>query len=118
MEQMSLVHFLMHLVTFLAIFLPLFVLLKIRNEENNKFLGFKSRNDLIGSLNIVFIGLIPIAAHHLLEAVEFFGVIILPEEGTFFHLLIEHTALVIAFISITWFLINFKKIFVELESKS
>ncbi|MBU2476211.1 hypothetical protein KKG83_01940 [Candidatus Micrarchaeota archaeon] len=118
MEQMNLMHFLIHLITFLVIFLPLFVLLKIKNEEHNKFLGFKSRNELIRSLNLVIIGLVPIAVYHLFEAIEFFGIIILPEEGTLFHIFIEHAVLILAFLAITWFLINFKKIFVELESKS
>ncbi|MFH1545135.1 MAG: hypothetical protein ABIE23_03545 [archaeon] len=116
--MIEVLEFLVHFIAFVFIFLPLFVLWRIRSREYSNVIGLKSRNELIRSLNFIVVGLLPLAVIHLLEAISFFVVIEMVSHENFFYLLIEHSALVIAFISITWFLLKFEQIFViELRTK-
>ncbi len=115
--MLQIIDFLIHFVTFIAVFLPLSVLLLIQSREFGRVIGLKSRNEVVRSLNFLVLGLLPIAVFHFLEVLSFFGIELLSHENTFLHVLIEHTALIIAFLSITWFLLKFKQKFIESKDK-
>jgi hypothetical protein len=114
----QIIEVLIHLAAFFTIFLPLFVLLRIRSREYSKVIGLKSRNEIIKSLTPLVLGLVPLALIHLLGALSYFGINVLPPEHTFFHLVISHIVLVIAFLSITWFLLKFEQKFIEVKTNS
>ncbi len=111
----QIINFFIHIITFLFILIPLFLLYRIKSKEYSKLIGIKSKNKLIKSLNLIVLGFIPIALIHLFEALSVYGINILPHETTLFHMTAEHLALIIAFISISFFLLKFEQTLTELK---
>lgn len=104
MADIFFIESIIHLLTFLSVLIPLIIIIRILIKE---------REELITSMLWIVLGLIPMAIYHLLEFLSYFGIDFLPSEGTFAHSLISHGTVVIAFLSIGWFMHIFKKRYIN-----
>ena len=104
MVELIFVESIIHLFTFLAVLFPLLIITSILIKE---------REELIISMLWIVLGLLPMAIYHLLEFLNYFHIELLPAEGTFAHSLISHGTVVIAFLSIGWFMYIFKKRYIN-----
>ena len=77
------------------------ILLKERGEE------------LINSMWWIVAGLLPLAIYHLFEFLLVFNINFLPAEETQIHLILDHALVIVAFISVSWFIYLFKKRYVD-----
>jgi hypothetical protein len=104
MAEITFAEFLVHLATFLMILAPLPMIWRIYGKSKGKFV-----KPLIG----LGLGFLPMALFHLFEAVRYFGIDIIPGEGTFANLAMDHIVQIIAFVAFTGFLLWFSNTFIE-----
>ncbi len=100
MAQMIIGELFLHLSAVLSICLAAGILISI----SRKVSGFFPR-----SLVVMMFGFVPISIYHLLEASEFFGIHVLPPEGTLAHITIDHVMTVIAMLTFAGFMYRFKR---------
>lgn len=105
MGDILLVHSLVHFFTFLMVLIPITIIISILTKE---------RGELTISLLWFVVGLSPLAIYHLFEFLNLFNIVLLPAEETLMHSVISHTAVIIAFLSVGWFVYLFKKRYITL----
>jgi len=87
--------FYIHLLTFLIVLFPGWLILKIMQKDRGQFTKM---------LVLVLFGLLPMALYHLVEALVAVGVIPFFQEGAFSRIVAEHVVVVLAFASFSYFL--------------
>jgi len=93
--EASFVMMIIHLITFILILIPVLLIIKIIKKPEIKH----SKSFLF-----VLFGFFPLAAYHIIEGLEYFKIHLLPPEGLFGHMIIEHFVLMIALVSFSWFI--------------
>ena len=83
-----------HLIVFLIVLIPIALIVSILVKE---------REELTMSLIWFVVGLLPLAVYHLLEFLAFFNLFWFPLEGTPSHLVLDHIVVIIAFLSVGFF---------------
>jgi hypothetical protein len=98
------IELLIHLTTFLVVFIPAILLVQLcRKIDGHVSVAF----------TWLFIGIAPMAIYHLIESAQYFSIDILPPEGSLPHIIIDHAVVSLAILSFGIFIYWFSKKYVN-----